>query len=350
MSKTYWEILSSEWSTPVSPVYKFNTRGERFEKVEEIFEGRWKYGRCKLIPVKSNGCVSSLQVLNRIKINRCVDDRRHIDRLNLSQILKNWLNKFYSMDNDDKLLVRKFNARCRSEGLKLKMENDCNYWHLKNCDFGRLCPCIDILNDPGRIFEDKPSQIPTNDRIWYFNMLALKNRKKYSLEDNGHCLRCTEKLNCVCLIARNNPEHFFNVPPEDRFRIPIPTDIRDLQEEWTGLNDNIRKFNIVCRVLGMVLKFVETKSAGYHLNCCGRIGYCICEKALNEPANYFIHCIEKELNESANYFIHSQLRKKYVIENVKYVVGNVSHLKNCSIVKILSNPYEKFPEYVKCNC
>lgn len=95
---------------------------------------------------------------------------------------------------------------------------------------------------------------------------------------------------CEMSIAMNNPEQFFNIPLEDRFALSTPTEIRELQKEWVNSYDGPRKFNIQCRVLGKILKFVKTESHGYHLNTCGFfLNFSYCEAIINNLRNYFAH-------------------------------------------------------------
>lgn len=97
---------------------------------QKKFGGFGYYNDKIRIPVKSDG-IASLQLLTRIKVNTCINDRYSLKQLNISQILKDWLNKFYVMDNDDKLLARKFNATVKN----LKMTTDLGEksWHLSIC-------------------------------------------------------------------------------------------------------------------------------------------------------------------------------------------------------------------------
>lgn len=337
---TYWKILYDErmLKSPSNPAtYKFNSKGECYQ-LQNINSRR------ELIKIESDG-IASLQLLSRINVNKNINDRRRIDRLNVPQTLKKWLDEYYVMDNFDILLVHKFNARARSERSKIKMvlrERTIvgwkgqviymNVWHLQYCKKYSHCICKDVLNDPGCIFDNTPSQIPVGECIWYFEMLAIQNYKTYFLGCQRHFLRCNGKCVCANSIAKKNPEQFFNVPSEDKFRLLTMTEIRELRKEWINLNDKIRKFNIVCRILGKVLTFVKTESAGYHLNRCGYDGIFICEckKALNTPAKYFVSYLGNN---------------KYRIRDEDEI-----HSEDCARVKILRNPYERFPDNFDCNC
>lgn len=304
--------------------------------------------------------VASLQLLSRVKVNECVDDRRRIDQLCLPRILKKWLNECYVMDNDDKLLARKFNARARSKKLNLKMiPRSKKNWHLETCSSLQNCTCTDLLNDPGRIFDDTPSHISPDERDWYFDMLAFKNGKEYcAARGDIHFSSCSEVFECACSMVTKNPEHFFNVPLEDRFQLPTLTEIQELREEWMekemfnfdvmkltktdcleewldNKKEKIKKFNIVCRVLGKALKFVETELDGYHLNNCWDGHYYNCEEILDNPKEFFIY---------THYFMSSH-DKKYTIIGEKNI-----HVKECPRVQILCDPYKKFPESFECTC
>lgn len=329
--KTFIDILKSKlpsFDFVTETDYKFNVKGECIKR--EYFNGKWT-----LIPIKSDCGVASLRVLSRIKTNRCVCSRQAVEKLYLPQIYKGQLDKFYVTDNDDKLLAYKFNAKSHSKGSKIKMVMRDANWHLQSCSSITSCVCIDLLNDPERIFHDTPSQISVDDRIWYFNVLALKNLKHYSLKNNGHFRDCNKEFDCACSMVEKNPEQFFNVPPKNRFRIPTPTEIRNLQEKWKSLNNNIKKFNIACRILGMILKFVKTESNGHHLNICGIFCACNCRETLNNPAEYFIYKYKLIFRQSN-------------VRNEK--INKYWHFENCSIVNMFRNIYVKFPEYVECDC
>lgn len=235
---------------------------------------------------------------------------------------------FRVFKNTDRL-AHKFNERANTEGFNLKMvRNDFNDWHLQTCIFHH-CACSDLLDDPGRIFNATPSLISENESVWYFTLLALRHKRIYRLGYDGHLTSCTKTDDCACLTMRKNLEHFFNVPPEDRFQLPTWTEIGELEKEWA--DDDIKKFNIICQILGKALKFVKTESYGNHLNKCGYEGYCICNDALNYPTNYFI--CEFDVNGKC------QIRDE-----------SVWHFKKCACLNMLRNPYKKFPKYFKCNC
>lgn len=194
----------------------------------------WGY-RKRFIPIQSKG-IASLQVLSRIKVNVWLDDQRCVERLNIPKIIKKWLNEFYDMDNSDKLLATKFNAKSHSKGSKLKMEryytNKIIYesrefnihYHLQSClnckHAYKFCACPDLLSDPGRIFDNTPCQIPIDDRVWYFEMLLYKHCKMCSLERDKHFDCCNRTSKCPCWMAIRNPEFFLT------FRQGIDFDFR----------------------------------------------------------------------------------------------------------------------------
>lgn len=283
--------------------------------------------------------VASLQLLSRINVNNNVNDRRLIDRLNIPQIIKKWLDEYYDMDNSYRRLAQKFNAKAHSEGSKLKMcKREMVFagrtieiettWHLQDCKRNNIyCMCNYILKDPSCIFENTPSQILLGEREWYFGKLGWKNGTIFNLKTKKHfCFTPYVMCDCVKSRAIRNPEHFFRIPLEDRFKLPTESEIQELKKEWKNAKDNVRKFNIVCRVLGKILAFIKTED-GYHLNNCGY--YCKCKIALETPETYFVLDV---LNE--NYIIRDE----------------ITHLKDCARLKILCNPYKKFPKNFDCHC
>lgn len=199
---------------------KFNIRGDctRIDKVSFGFNRGYTLTKTK---VKFEG-VASLQFLCRITANVCVNDIQSIQRLKIPRSIKIWLDKHYVTDNCNRLLSHKFNVRARSGGSKIKMifcsskfKSGFDTWHIESCEQKRYdsqhCVCIDLLNDPGCIFDnDGSSQILKWEGDWYFNVMAEKHEKPYRITSDGH-LNCCNKLfnECPCFRLTSNPEHFF---------------------------------------------------------------------------------------------------------------------------------------------
>lgn len=138
------------------------------------------------------------------------------------------------------LQVLKFNARAQSEGF-----NNIQFawsiglgWHLQTCLTYGPCICTDLLDDPGRIFDHLPSNVFIEKDVKYFMTLAAKHNKYYVMHDNGHLFNCIyapngqqfrgdELYECACYMVRKNPEQFFNIPLQNRFQLPMSSDVKN---------------------------------------------------------------------------------------------------------------------------
>lgn len=245
------------------------------------------------------------------------------------------------------ILALKFNARALSEGSSIQMVHSRYGWHLQTCFPVYDCICPDLLNDPGRIFDNTPSNVPMEESIKHFRFLAKKNHRDFIMRDNGHLCNCIytkgaerlrgdQQYECACFMLRKNPEQFFKIPLKDRQKI-LTTEIKDLRNEWFKLDEECKtkKFNILCRVLGKTFEFISTESAGYHLNTCP-FSYsntgpdtCGCSIPINYPAKYFI---------------------QWMNEKCKIRGEEKLHSKDCARVQLLFKPYDTFPEYFNCTC
>lgn len=299
----------------------------------------------------------SLKELCRSKVNECINHRKSIAQLSLPGILRNWINKHYFIDNNDYILACKFNARALYQGSKMKIVRCSKGWKLEMCYYHHIitrsgddlhidtssahCVCSQLLNDPGCIFDDTPTQVPIDERIVYFSVLAQKNGSNLLMLRNGHLSSCLcsifKKLHCRCACSRlrANPEHFFDIPMQDRYKPPTLSEVVTLQKKWMSVNWKVERFNIVYRILGKTLMFINNELNGYHLNTCWRSRckrkdnsyiLCHCSQLLSDPKNYFIESV-------FNRTLKSQFR----------------HSANCVYAKMLQNPYDMRPEYIQCN-
>lgn len=248
------------------------------------------------------------------------------------------------------LQVLQFNARALTENSKIQfaLNKYGGGWHLQTCIPYHDCMCADLLDDPGRIFDYTPTNVPIQESIKYFMTLSRSNGRNYVMRDNGHLHNCIyapncknfrgdQSYECACDMVRKNPEQFFKIPLQDRFKFPMPSEVQNLRNEWDESESycKIKKFNILCRVLGKTCKIVLTHT-GHHLTTCtwswANNGPCCCHcsNAVFHPETFFLQQMDGD--------------------KFKIYGEDVMHSKDCVRVKALHNPYDCFPKSLKCTC